>query len=130
MPRAPSSPGASGRRRASSAAGRSSHRRGCVPYAPSTLIFGTKPLHLEGWGSPIGRGSTWRCSVTVLGRGGRPGLLGERGDRQMALGGRLQHVGGLLDGSRVELDQEVHDDPVAIVVLVEPDVREELARAV
>ena len=46
-----------------------------------------------------------------------------------AAGGLLEHLGGLLGRARVELDQQVHDDPV-LVVLVEADVGEELARAV
>ena len=62
-------------------------------------------------------------------RGGRPRLLGERGDRERAAGGVLEHLGRLVGGARVELDEQVDDDLV-VVVLVEADVGEELARAV
>ena len=48
----------------------------------------------------------------------------------MAAGRLLEHVGGFLDRPAVELDQEVDHDAVALLVLVEADVREELARAV
>ena len=44
-------------------------------------------------------------------------------------GGLLEHLGGLLGRAGVELDEQVDDDPV-LVVLVEADVGEELARAV
>ena len=43
-------------------------------------------------------------------RGRRPRLLGERGDRERAAGGLLEHLGGLLDRARVELDEQVDDD--------------------
>ena len=65
----------------------------------------------------------------VAGRRRRARLLGQRGDRQRAAGGVLEHLGRLLGRARVELDQQVDDDPV-LVVLVEADVGEELARAV
>src|SRR3954453_8764025 len=69
-------------------------------------------------------------SVGVLaGGGGRARLLGERGDRQVAAGGIFEHPRGLVVGPRVQLDQQVDHDLV-LVVLVEADVREELARPV
>src|SRR3954452_3888807 len=61
----------------------------------------------------------------VGGVGGRPRLLGQRGDLELALGRGFQHLGGLLRRARVELDQEVDDD-LLVVVLVEADVGEEL----
>src|SRR3954454_7149326 len=60
----------------------------------------------------------------------RARLLGERRDRQAPARGRLEHLGRLLLRARVELDEEVHGDRRVVLVLVEEDVREELARAV
>src|SRR6185312_1976543 len=60
------------------------------------------------------------------GVGGRARLLRQRGDLEHALGGLLEHLGRLLGGAGVELDQQVDDDLV-LVVLVEADVGEELA---
>src|SRR4051812_26418541 len=70
-----------------------------------------------------------RSVLLVAGGGGGAGLLGQRGDRELAAGGLLEHAGGLLGGAGVELDEQVDDDLV-VVVLVEADVGEELARAV
>ena len=47
----------------------------------------------------------------------------------VAARGLVEHLGGLLGGARVELDEQVHDDLV-LVVLVVAHVGEELARAV
>ena len=44
------------------------------------------------------------------------------------MGGLLEHLGRLLGGAGVELDQQVDDD-LLVVVLVEADVGEELAHA-
>src|SRR4051794_25523329 len=76
------------------------------------------------------RSASRRCSVPVLGRSRRPRLLGKRRDRQRAARGLLEHIGGLLARARVELDEQVDDDPAVVLVLVEAHVREELAGAV
>src|SRR3954451_20267645 len=60
----------------------------------------------------------------------RPRLLGERRDRQAPARGRLEHLGRLLLGARVELDQQVDGDRRVVLVLVEAHVGEELAGAV
>src|SRR4051812_799215 len=74
------------------------------------------------------RGSSVRvCSADARGRG--PRFFGERGDRELAACGALEHVGGLVLRTGVELHEHVNDDLVA-VVLVEANVREELTRAV
>ena len=49
-------------------------------------------------------------------------------DLQRPAGRDLEHLAGLLGGAGVELDKHVHDDAL-LVVLVEADVGEELARA-
>src|SRR3954454_11121930 len=58
----------------------------------------------------------------------RARLLGQRGDLERAARGVLEDVDRLLLGARVELDEEGHDDQL-VVMLVEADVREELASA-
>ncbi len=45
-------------------------------------------------------------------------------------GGGLQHLRRLLERARVELDEQVDDDPRVVLVLVEAHVGEELAHAV
>src|SRR6185436_3166301 len=67
-------------------------------------------------------------SVCLVRRvGGRPGFLGQRGELEYPAGGVLEDLGRLLGRARVELDEQVHDDPL-LVVLVEAHVREELTR--
>src|SRR5437667_1651999 len=68
--------------------------------------------------------------VRLAGRCRRARLLGQRGDRERSTGGGLEHLGGLLQRARIELDEQVHDDAGLVLVLVEAHVREELAYAV
>ena len=67
--------------------------------------------------------------LAVPGRRRRARFLGQRSDRQVSAGRFLQHPGGLLGGTGVQLYQQVDDDPV-LVVLVKPHVGEELTRPV
>jgi hypothetical protein len=58
------------------------------------------------------------------------GFLGQRGDRQGAPGCPLEDLGGLLQRARIELDEQMHDDPVVVLMLVKAHVGEEFTYAV
>ncbi len=70
------------------------------------------------------------ASALVGGGGRRTRLLGQRGDGQDAARGLLEHLGGLVQRARVQLDEQVDGDARVVLVLVEAHVGEELARAV
>src|SRR4051794_21044527 len=76
---------------------------------------------------PAPQPSVW--VVLAAGNGWWPRLLGKGCQRQRTAGGVLEYLAGLLSRARVQLDQHVDDDLVA-VVLVEAHVGEELARSV
>src|SRR5215212_6012434 len=72
--------------------------------------------------------SPGRASVRLVRRvRGRTRLFGQGRELERATGGGLEHVDRLLLRASVELDQQVDDDAV-LIVLVEADVGEELAR--
>jgi hypothetical protein len=85
----------------------------------------------EWWGSrdQVAPDSPGARQKTAAGRGRRRDSSASEVIASVAAGRLLEHLRRLLGRARVELDQQVDDDPV-LVVLVEADVGEELARAV